>query len=73
MLKLFVPTPGSTTGAEVDTNGATNASPEILLLNILIELRVTNAMFVDAQRGILTQTPEQYRSDEVNAVTNPSK
>jgi hypothetical protein len=52
----------------VNTVGAQQTSPDILLLNILIELRVANAMAWDAQRGLVTQTPEQYRSDMVNEI-----
>lgn len=63
-------------GAFVNTAGAQSTSPDILLLNVLIELRVSNAMFWDAQRGVVTQTVEQYRSDAINdtlfATTNPS-
>lgn len=40
-------------------------------LNILIELRVANAIALDAQRGLVTQTLAQYRSDAVNDSVNP--
>lgn len=65
MLPIYNPATGvfANTGG---VSGGQNESPEILLLNILIELRVMNAMAWDAQRGVVTQTPEQYRSDMVN-------
>jgi hypothetical protein len=50
MLPIYNPA----TGVFANTGGIAggqNESPEILLLNILIELRVMNAMFWDAQRG----------------------
>ena len=47
------------------------ASTEDMLLNILIELRVANAIALDAQRSLVTQTLDQYRSDAVNDAVNP--
>jgi hypothetical protein len=59
-------------GAIVNTAGAQKTSPDILLLNILIELRVMNDMAWDAQRGLVAQTVAQYRNDVVNDAVNPS-
>lgn len=71
MLPLYLPGQG-VSGSTVSTAGAQSASPEVLLLNILIELRVMNDMFWDAQRGLVSQTVAQYRSDVVNDTVNPS-
>lgn len=60
----------SSTGTFISTSGA-QLSPQDVQLNILIELRVMNDMAWDAQRGAVSQTLEQYRSDAVNAVVNP--
>lgn len=62
MLPIYNPA----VGAFVSTAGAQSVSPEILLLNILIELRAANEQFNDAQRGVVTQTMAQYRLDAVN-------
>lgn len=68
MLPLYDPVSGTL----VSTAGAQKASPEILLLNILIELRVMNDMAWDAQRGAIGQTVAQYRNDVVNDTVNPA-
>lgn len=62
MLPIYNPV----SGALVNTAGTQSVSPEILLLNVLIELRVMNEMFNDAQRGLVSQTVQQYRSDVIN-------
>lgn len=67
MLNLYIPT----TGANYATNGAAGASPDILLLNILIELRVMNAIALDQQSGVVAQSVEGYRNDVVNETVNP--
>lgn len=67
MLYLYNPA----TGANAATNGANGTSPDNLLLNILIELRVANAIALDAQQGVVTRSIEGYRNDEVNATINP--
>ena len=67
MINLYSPA----TGGNVATNGADGTSPENLLLNILIELRAMNAIALDMQSGLVTQTIEQYRSDAVNETVNP--
>lgn len=69
MLKLYNPQTGST----FNTNGFDGVSSDALLVNILVELRVANAIALDAQRGLCTQTLDQYRNDEVNATVNPPK
>jgi hypothetical protein len=46
--------------------------PLLLQLNILIELRVNNAILVDAYRGVVTNPVEQYRVDVMNDGKNPS-
>jgi hypothetical protein len=46
--------------------------PLLVQINILIEQRVTNAILVDAYRGIITNPVEQYRTDVVNDGKNPS-
>lgn len=66
MLTVYNPA----TGANQTTAGAVSA--EVLLLNLLIEQRVTNAILLDAQYGTVTQTLDQYRSDAVNATVNPA-
>lgn len=66
MLPLYDPV----SAANVNTAGAQKVSPEILLLNILIELRVMNDMAWDAQRGAVSQTVAQYRNDVVNDAVN---
>jgi len=68
MLQYYNPV----SGAFVNTNGSNGVSTDGLLVNILIELRVMNAIALDAQRGLVTGTLEQYRSDAVNATVNPS-
>lgn len=60
----------SETQTFISTSGA-QLSPQDVQLNILIELRVANAIALDMQRGIVTQTLEQYRSDAVNTTVNP--
>lgn len=68
MLPIYDPV----AGALVSTAGSQKVSPEILLLNILIELRVMNDMAWDAQRGAVSQTVAQYRNDVINDTLNPS-
>lgn len=68
MITLYNPK----TKAFVAFNGADITDPLLLQANILIELRVMNAIALDAQRGVVTQTVEQYRSDVVNDAKNPS-
>lgn len=67
MLSLYNPT----TKAVVATDGIDNVSPQMLLLNILIDIRAGNAAMMDAQRGLVTQTLAQYRNDVVNGTVNP--
>lgn len=70
MLNLYQTRDGTVFGTTVNTNGQVSA--DLVLLNVLIELRVMNAMAWDAQRGLVTQTVEQYRNDVVNETANPS-
>lgn len=65
MLPLYDPKQNRTVNTG-GIGGEQYESPSVLLLNILIELRVMNEMFWDAQRGLVSQTVAQYRSDAVN-------
>ena len=67
MITLYNPATGTT----FSTNGESGVSPQLLEMNILIELRVANMIALDAQRGMVTQTLEEYRSDAVNDSVNP--
>ena len=67
MITLYNPATGTTFAS----NGVNGVSPQLLELNILIELRVANMIALDAQRGMVTQTLEEYRSDAVNDSVNP--
>lgn len=71
MLKVYSPVLGSRTISLIDSNGGDGVSEQILGLNILIELRVQTLIMLDAQRGQVFQTPDQYRSDVVNDTVNP--
>lgn len=72
MITLYNPAnpavPLKTSGREQD-----GVSPQLVALNILIELRVLSQLMWDQQyQGKVTQTLEQYRSDAVNDTVNPS-
>lgn len=54
-------------GRSFQTDGSQGVSSDVLLLNILIELRAISALVMDMQRGLVTETQAQYRSDIVNA------
>lgn len=61
MLSLYNPATGT---FQPSTGGQQGG--EQVLLNVLIELRVMNAIMLDSQRGVVTQTIEQYRADVVS-------
>lgn len=67
MITLYNPA----TQSNFASDGQSGVSPQLLELNILIELRVANMIALDAQRGVVTQTLEEYRSDAVNDTVNP--
>jgi len=73
MLHLYSPVAGTQTLNLISTNGVDGVSDQLLLLNILIELRVMNAIAMEAQRGLVTETPAQYREDVVNSTVLPFK
>lgn len=52
-------------------NGNDIQDPLLVQINILLELRALGQMMLDAQRGVVNQTVEQYRSDVVNDAKNP--
>lgn len=66
MLTLYQPTFGATTTPASPSNGV--ASSEVLLLNILIELRVMNEILL-GNAG--TNSADSLRSDAVNETNNP--
>ena len=49
-----------------EAQSGANLNPENMTLNVLIELRVMNALFLAAQRGIVTDQLAQLRQDVVN-------
>lgn len=53
-------------------SGTDAQDPLLTQINILIELRVMNAILIDAHRGVVTNPVEQYRVDVVNDAKNPS-
>lgn len=67
MITLYRPS----TGTFVAAAAKDVSDPLLLQLNMLIELRAMTLMLLDAQRGVVTQTIEQYRSDVVNDAVNP--
>lgn len=67
MISLYNPA----TGTFVAASGGQQSDP-LLMVNILIELRVANRMAQDMQRGVVTQTLAQYRSDVMNETVNAS-
>lgn len=71
MLTVYVPVAGTRTINLVTTNGTDGVSTDILLLNILIELRALHGALGDGQRGLVTETAAQYRNDVVNSTVNP--
>ena len=62
MLSLYNPVTGGTVASQ---------GGDLLLTNILIELRVLNALLVDQASGSANQSLDQYRNDVVNATANP--
>lgn len=68
MLNLYSPT----TGANIATAGAQGASPDILALNILIELRVANMLQIELAKGNFNVTLEELRTAVVTETVNPS-
>lgn len=51
--------------AFINSNGAQGVPDADLLLNIIIELRAMNAITLDMQNGVVTQSLQQYRADAV--------
>ncbi len=68
MITLYIPSTQTFTAV----NGSALSDPLLLQANLLIELRALGQMWWDMQRGISTQTVEQYRSDVVNDAKNPN-
>lgn len=53
-------------------SGTDTPDPLLIQLNMLIEMRAQTAIILEMQRGLVTQTAEQFRSDAVNDAKNPS-
>jgi len=71
MLRLYIPRSGSRSIPLVEVNGVDGVSREQMEFNILVELRAMNQILLDVQKGMVTQELDQYRSDVVNATSNP--
>ena len=67
MLNLYNPTK-----QVFEAQSGANLNPELMALNVLIELRVMNALLLAAQSGIVTDQVEQLRQDVVNETAVPS-
>ncbi len=64
MISIYNPV----TGGFEATQGVQGVSAEILLLNILIELRVANQLALNLARGEVNGTPESLRIDVTTEV-----
>ena len=67
MLTLY----DSKSGTFIPQSGAQDSDTD-LRLNILIELRVLNAILLALQQGVVTDSLAQLRADAVSDSPNPS-
>ena len=68
MLSLWNPQ----TAAFVATDGYSGISNQMLLFNVILDLRVTQDMLLQIALGNVTETPTQMRLNVVNTVTPPN-